>query len=57
MSSDKHLVVIVKTSDVTGWPQRRIDKLVDGIEINLNHDEFHVEERPADERDSQGGAS
>ncbi len=49
----KHTVCIVKTdtgkvvkeSDVTGWPERRIDKLMDGMSINLNWDDYHISER------------
>lgn len=49
----KHTVCIVKTdtgevvkeSDVTGWSERRIEKLMDGMSINLNWDSYHISER------------
>lgn len=52
---DKQIVVIAKSEtgevvkefDVTGWSERRADKLMDGISINLNHDEYYVEQREA----------
>lgn len=43
---------VVKESDVTGWPERRIDKLMDGMSINLNWDAYHIENRKPAESDA-----
>lgn len=56
MSAPKQIVVIaqkgtgkvVKQSDVTGWPERRIDKLMDGMSINLDHDQYYIAQREID---------
>ena len=33
---------IVKTIDVTGKTERTVDKIEDGININLNHSEYYT---------------
>lgn len=50
---DKQIVVIaqkgtgkvVKEFDVTGWSERRADKLMDGMSINLDHDRYYISQR------------
>lgn len=33
---------VVKRMDVTGKSDRAIDRIEDGMNINLNHDEYHT---------------
>ena len=34
---------VVKQIDVTGRSRKYIEKCIRGVEINLNHDDYHVE--------------
>lgn len=43
----------VREFDVTGRTERQIDKLIDGISINLDHENYHVEERPSADADAE----
>ena len=39
---------VVSRMNITNQTQRQIDRLMDGIEINLNHAEFHLEIRESE---------
>jgi hypothetical protein len=36
---------VAHRSIVTGWPERRIDKLIDGMSINMDHEHWTVIDR------------
>ena len=40
---------VAHRSIVTGWPERRIDKLADGMSINLDHDHWSIIDRTVEE--------
>lgn len=38
----------VESFDVTDYSERQIERLISGMSINLNHDEFYIQERRND---------
>ncbi|MBK4183184.1 hypothetical protein [Corynebacterium macginleyi] len=38
----------VESFDVTDYSERQIERLMSGMSINLNHDEFYIQERRND---------
>jgi hypothetical protein len=39
---------VIKRTDVSGLSQKRIDKIEDGIIINLNRDEYYTKQTESD---------
>jgi hypothetical protein len=40
---------VAHRSIVTGWPERRIDKLANGMSINLDHNHWSIIDRTVDD--------
>lgn len=40
----------VKRTDVTGWPERKVERFDNGINRNLNHDEYYTTVVESDEQ-------
>lgn len=38
----------VESFDVSDYSERQIERLISGMSINLNHDEFYIQERHND---------
>lgn len=38
----------VESFDVSDYSERQIERLISGMSINLNHDEFYIQERRND---------
>ena len=36
---------IHETLNVDGWPQHQIERMIRGMSINLNHDEFYIDDQ------------